>query len=233
MDGLERCTYILCRKDAMNSPSKSEELEQASNNAMVTSHATDTLFDIDLATNLVAGIVKQAIEKRDKIREAIAKMLKQNVLQEPTFSYPRFVLLRQFSCYRRSLLSGFLIATGGLQDSLRKASLVALVEYLHATNAVDLNERNSGELILSMDILWVLCQYKRFNRVINPTYKAKKFKKIADCARIGGGSEKQRLLGKADQEFLTLLKDYITHFAAVNGLEANMSKSMSTLEELS
>ncbi|GMH32082.1 hypothetical protein Nepgr_033926 [Nepenthes gracilis] len=98
-------------------------------------------------------------------------MLEQNVLQEPTFSYPRFVQLFQFSCYRRSLLSGFLIATNGLQDSQRKASLVALVEYLRAINAVDLNERNSRELILSMDILWVLRHYKRFDRVINPTYK--------------------------------------------------------------
>ncbi|GMH28815.1 hypothetical protein Nepgr_030658 [Nepenthes gracilis] len=198
MDGLERCTYILCKRDAVNSLSKSKELEQASDNAVVTSHATDTLFNIDLATNLVAGIVKQAVEKMDKIREAAAKVLQRILYNntifvpfiphrekleeiipnklglkwgEPTFSYPRFVQLLQFSCYRRPLLSGFLIATGGLQDSLRKASLVALVEYLHATNVVDLNERNSRELILSMDILWVLRQYKRSDRVINPTYR--------------------------------------------------------------
>ncbi|GMH32083.1 hypothetical protein Nepgr_033927 [Nepenthes gracilis] len=85
MDGLERCTYILCRRDAMNFLNKSEELGQASNNAVVTSHATDTLFDIDLATNLVAGIVKQADEKMDKVREAAAEVLRRILYNNTIF----------------------------------------------------------------------------------------------------------------------------------------------------
>lgn len=86
----------------------------------------------------------------------------------PTFSYPRFVQLLKFDCYSKSVLSGLVISIGGLQDSLRKAALSALLEYLQMDE--DFNNR-SKEYMLSSDILWVLQLYKRCDRVIIPTLK--------------------------------------------------------------
>ncbi|KAL8138024.1 hypothetical protein V2J09_004025 [Rumex salicifolius] len=187
IDGLERCTYILCKDYLVESKSAPLTDETV---------IANQLFDVDLATNLVTGLIKQAVEKMDKLREVAANTLQRILynktffvpfipykeeLQEyfpaevaqkwgdPTFSYPRFVQLLQFSCYSRHLLSGLVIAIGGLQDSLKKTSLTALLEYLHPTNGNE--EISSRELSLSMDILWVLEQYKRCDRVIVPTLK--------------------------------------------------------------
>lgn len=92
-----------------------------------------------------------------------------NSLQVPTFSYPRFVQLLQLSCYSKYIISGLVISIGGLQDSLRKASLSALLDYLQSTETEGQN--NSREFALSTDILWVLQNYKRCDRVIIPTLK--------------------------------------------------------------
>ena len=68
------------------------------------------------------------------------------------------------------MLSGLVISIGGLQDSLRKASLTALLEYLQVVESEDQNER-SREYMLSTDMLWVLQQYRRCDRVIVPALK--------------------------------------------------------------
>lgn len=190
MDGLERCSYILCKRDAIGSQSKVEECLQVPGYDLIRVDEMNLLFDADLATNLVGGVLKQAVEKMDKLREAAANILQRILyngtifipfipyrekLEEiipndaelkwgvPTLSYPRFVQLLELSCYSKSLLSGLVVAIGGLQDSLRKASLTALLDYLH--------EKGSREINLSADILWVLQQYKRCDRVITPTLK--------------------------------------------------------------
>lgn len=69
MDGLERCTHILCKRD------------------MVENNQTHPLFDANLATVLVGGIVKQAVEKMDKLREIAAKVL-QRILYDKTVFVP-------------------------------------------------------------------------------------------------------------------------------------------------
>lgn len=79
--------------------------------------------------------------------------------------------LLRFSCYSRSLLSGLVISIGGLQESLRKPSLSALLEYLQGVKTED--ERNSREYMLSSDMLWVLHKYRKCDRVIVPTLKVK------------------------------------------------------------
>lgn len=70
MDGLERCTYILCKRDSIGGRSgridSSLELEP---------NHLHLLFDENLATSIVGGICKQAVEKMDKLREAAAKVL--------------------------------------------------------------------------------------------------------------------------------------------------------------
>lgn len=67
MDALERCTYILCRRDTIGSKRETEEFSQVSE--------MDSLFNKELAVNLVGGILKQAVEKMDKLREIAAKVL--------------------------------------------------------------------------------------------------------------------------------------------------------------
>lgn len=69
------------------------------------------------------------------------------------------------------VVSGLVISIGGLQDSLRKAALGALLEYLQATESKHEKDTNSSEFSLSTDILWVLQKYKRCDRVIIPTLK--------------------------------------------------------------
>ncbi|KAK3429957.1 hypothetical protein EUGRSUZ_E01450 [Eucalyptus grandis] len=200
MDGLERCTYILCKRESLSSsvrPCGFEHSPNLSNDELVDNEGT-LLFDTNLATTLVAGIVKQAVEKMDKLREAAATVLQRVLynreisvpfiphrekLEEiipnkkglkwgvPTFSYPRFVQLLQSSCYSRSLVSGLVISIGGLQDSLRKASTSALLEYLQGEDNESLDRNKSREYTLSCDVLWVLEQYRKCDRVITPTLK--------------------------------------------------------------
>ncbi|KAF7825369.1 Tubulin-folding cofactor D [Senna tora] len=185
LDGLEKCTYMLCKRDLLTDDrlNKNQDLP---------------LFDENLASSLVGGICKQAVEKMDKLREAAANVLYRILYNQmvyiphipfrekleeivakdadtksavPTFSYPRFVQLLQFGCYSREVLSGLVISIGGLQDSLKRASLSALLDYLQGFESEDPTSRMSRECMLSGDILWVLQQYKKCDRVIIPTLK--------------------------------------------------------------
>lgn len=90
-------------------------------------------------------------------------------MQDPTFSYHQFMQLLQVSCYSKYVVSGLVISIGGLQESLRKASLSALIDYLNGTATE--GDENPRVLSLSMDILWVLQKYERCDRVVIPTLK--------------------------------------------------------------
>lgn len=72
-------------------------------------------------------------------------------------------------------MSGLVISIGGLQDSLRKASISALLKYLQPVETEESNDRRSREHMLSADMLWVLQQYKKCDRVIVPTLKVMEF----------------------------------------------------------
>ncbi|KAM3685280.1 hypothetical protein ACJW31_11G105800 [Castanea mollissima] len=202
MYGLEKCIYILCKRDSIGSARKSDEVESSVSELpdcdSVKTNQMDSLFDANLASIIVGGVCKQAVEKMDKLREAAAKVLQRILYNKtiyipyipyreklekivpndtdikwgvPTLSYPRFVKLLQYDCYSRPVLSGLVISTGGLQESLKKASISALLKFLQAVEPEDLNEKRSREFKLSTDILWVLQQYKRCDRVIVPTLK--------------------------------------------------------------
>ncbi|KAI4356773.1 hypothetical protein L6164_000767 [Bauhinia variegata] len=190
LDGLERCTYMLCKRDLVFLTET-----QQSSNEILKNNQDFPLFDEKLCTSLVGGICKQAVEKMDKLREAAANVLHRILYNQavyipfrekleeivpkeaerkwavPTYSYPRFVMLLQFSCYSRYVLSGLVISIGGLQDSLKRASLSALLDYLQRAESEDPATRMSREYMLSVDILWVLQQYKKCDRVIIPTLK--------------------------------------------------------------
>ncbi|KAF4384712.1 hypothetical protein F8388_004019 [Cannabis sativa] len=201
MDGLERCTYILCNRASVGLTEISGEVEPSSelhNSDLVENNQSTSIFDANLATTVVGGICKQAVEKMDKLREVAAMVLQrilyckivyiphipyreklEGIVPEktdlkwtvPSFSYPRFVQLLQFSCYSRLVLSGLVISIGGLQESLRKSSLSALLDYLQAVEIGNEDERKSREYMLSTDMLWVLQNYRKCDRVIIPTLK--------------------------------------------------------------
>ncbi|KAI5017455.1 hypothetical protein ZWY2020_042343 [Hordeum vulgare] len=200
MDALERCTFILCKRDAVAvraAPAAEDESEPSDMDANAIS-ITYQLFDSAIVQDLVAGIAKQAVEKIDKIREIAVRALQRilynqeqfvpsipyrKLLEEiipnnsdlewavPTVSYPRLVKILQASCYSKPVLSGLVISTGGLQESLRKASTSALVGYLQDSSINIDDEGKSREYLLSRDILWVLQRYQKCDRVITPTLK--------------------------------------------------------------
>lgn len=69
MDGLGRCTHILCK---MDTPENNE---------------STSLFDESLATDIIGGVCKQAVEKMDKLREAAVKAL-QGILYNKNLHIP-------------------------------------------------------------------------------------------------------------------------------------------------
>lgn len=200
MDGLERCTYILCRRDSAGSlkASNVEHLVELPDKDLVTLDLFYPLLDTNVVTNLVGGFAKQAAEKMDKLRDTAARTLQRilynrqyfipsiphrEILQDiipyetnlkwgdPSVCYPRLVRLLHVSCYSRSVLSGLVISVGGLQESLRKASVAALLEYIQAPGGDIVEKKNAREHKLSTDLLWILQQYQKCDRVITPTFK--------------------------------------------------------------
>lgn len=193
--GIEKCTYILCRRSSLVSTSQlqgSKSILEWQNKDNIPDDEVQSYFDASLSTSLVGGLVKQAVEKMDKIRELAAKVLQRILYSntvsvpfiafqeklkdiipekadsewgEPAFLYPRYIQLLQLGCYSKYVISGLVISIGGLQDSLRKVSLSALLDYLQGKEAKD------RELNLASDILWVLQNYKRCDRVTVPTLK--------------------------------------------------------------
>ncbi|WJX15239.1 hypothetical protein P8452_05407 [Trifolium repens] len=204
LDGLEKCTYMLCKIDksgCLSGISDRNEIEPVVHpltDSMLKNNEERLLFDENLAANLVGGICKQAVEKMDKLRETAANILYRILYNQiiyiphipfrekleeiipkeadakwavPSYTYPRFVQLLQFGCYSRNVLSGLVISIGDLLDSLKRVSLSALLEYLKGVESEDPNTRTLREYMLSVDILWVLQQYKKCDRVIVPTLK--------------------------------------------------------------
>ncbi|KAH7659511.1 Tubulin-specific chaperone D C-terminal protein [Dioscorea alata] len=200
MNGLERCAYILCKRDPVNSLKANHDEHQSAvpEPYLVTEDPVSSMFDADIATNLVGGLAKQAVEKLDKLREVSCKILQRilynqsylipfiphrEVLEDiipnktdlmwgmPSVSYPRLVKLLQFSCYSRHVLSGLVVSVGGLQESLQRTALCALLEYVNVSEADPNEKRNTREHLLSYDFLWILQQYQKCDRVITPTLK--------------------------------------------------------------
>ncbi|KAI5409462.1 hypothetical protein KIW84_055049 [Lathyrus oleraceus] len=57
------------------------------------------------------------------------------------------------------------------KKSLKRVSLLTLLEYLEGIESKDPNTTTPREYMLSVDILWVLQQYRKDDRVIVPTLK--------------------------------------------------------------
>lgn len=87
MDALERCTFILCKRDAVAvraAPAAEDESESSDMDANAIS-TTYQLFDSAIAQDLVAGIAKQAVEKIDKIREIAVRTLQRILYNQEQF----------------------------------------------------------------------------------------------------------------------------------------------------
>jgi tubulin-specific chaperone D len=102
------------------------------------------------------------------------------LLQVPAVSYPLLVKLLQVSCYSNPVLLGFVISTGGLLESLKKASTSALVGYLQDSDINTSCRGKTKEYLLSCDLLWVLKHYQKCDHVITPTLKVVKSIHIPD-----------------------------------------------------
>ncbi|KAJ4829972.1 hypothetical protein Tsubulata_925447 [Turnera subulata] len=174
IEGLESCTYLLCTMDSTRKSYGTESGSEISNSD-VAENNQPLFFDENLAITLIGGIAKQAVEKMDRIREAAAKVLQRILYNKeifvpfiahrekledivpnvadlkwgvPAFSYPRFVELLQFSCYSKPVLS---VGTEGAYKGMSRTSM------------------------LGTDILWVLLQYRKSDRVVVPTLKLPMF----------------------------------------------------------
>ncbi|XP_031483378.1 tubulin-folding cofactor D isoform X1 [Nymphaea colorata] len=194
MDGLERCTYIFCEKQRLIKKAAVHCSSNTEDHDFAVEANKFVLFDEDLAIKLVGSLAKQAVEKIDKVR-SIAGAILQRILHNrrtfvqciphrdaleqiipndskinwgaPNISYQVIVQLLQFSCYSKAVLSGLVTCTGGLTDSLQKASIEALLKYLQISTGT----QNDREKMLILDLLWVLQQYKKDDRVIIPALK--------------------------------------------------------------
>ncbi|KAI5064124.1 hypothetical protein GOP47_0020794 [Adiantum capillus-veneris] len=151
IEGLKQCTELLC--SAMG-PSK-ESMRQKGEDDL-------TWFDHALTVRLVGGLIKQALEKINRVRDVAGRTL-QNILHNklvdipciphkealkilipedntinwgaPDDVFPRLVPVLQFPVYRMHAMSGLVISIGGLGDSLGKVSLSCLLDFLQGEHA--------------------------------------------------------------------------------------------------
>lgn len=77
LDALERCTFILCKRDivALRAAPATGHESELGDMEVNSSNTSQRLFDSGIAQDLVAGIAKQAVEKIDKMREIAIKTL--------------------------------------------------------------------------------------------------------------------------------------------------------------
>lgn len=89
----------------------------------------------------------------------------------PSNCFPCLVRLLQFNEYRSSVLSGLVISIGGLADSLRKASLSALLEYIQISSDGEPKIDKEKAKLLSIDFLEIFRHYPKIDRITIPTLK--------------------------------------------------------------
>lgn len=93
--GLEKCSYILCQRGSLCYERGLDEIKSSELHKKETTEDSQVqlYFDETLAINLIGGLVKQAVEKMDKIRELAAKVI-QRILYNETIFIP-FIAFRE------------------------------------------------------------------------------------------------------------------------------------------
>ncbi|EFJ25897.1 hypothetical protein SELMODRAFT_413196 [Selaginella moellendorffii] len=157
MEALETCTVLLCKLSD-----------------------TQSLVDERFAVRVFGGLIKQAAEKIDRIREAAGKTLQRMLhkqeftipclphrceLQQifpsdesllwadPMVAYPRLVRLILFPAYRSYFVAGLIVSVGGISQTLGKVSLQALLDFLNYRI-----ENDNREISLDQDRTGVLAR---------------------------------------------------------------------------
>eukprot|EP00249_Psilotum_nudum_P020538 c27747_g1_i1 orf=323-4195(+) len=174
MEGIEQCSYILCNVStlldmAACQMTAGEDMEDATATSVVDkdlhhfkescldSQPKGSVFDADLATRIVGGLVKQIMEKIDRVREVAGRTLQKIVHNkkvpipfiphndelgfivpnDPCFNwgvpadvFPRLVHLLKFPEYQSFVISGLVISIGGLSESLSRIALTAMLDFL-------------------------------------------------------------------------------------------------------
>ncbi|KAL3695132.1 hypothetical protein R1sor_008783 [Riccia sorocarpa] len=198
MEGIERCTYLLCRIQTLRG--KVVDTEKPMNGSEGSKYGC--LLTEAIGLQVIGGLAKQAVEKIDRVRDAAGSTLQRILLnchvpdsciphkQElkeivsddttlnwaaPADSFPRLVKLVKFLEYRAYLLSGLVIAIGGLADSLAKVSASALIDYVSTASSqiTDGGDQNVTSALdwLAVELGHVLSGYAGIDRVVIPTLK--------------------------------------------------------------
>lgn len=200
MEALEKCTYIICRSLTAFTGNgiNTRQAYTSDEGFMSDTQKENSLFDSNLAARLIGGIAKQAVEKIDKVRDIAGRTL-QRILHNdyifvpyiphrcelevivpkdgtfnwaaPSNCFPCLVRLLQFNEYRTCVLSGLVISIGGLADSLRKASLSALLEYVQISSDGEPKIDKEKAKWLSIDFLEIFRCYPKIDRITIPTLK--------------------------------------------------------------
>lgn len=175
MTALERWAYLLAARND-------------------SSGQTATLFSVEMGTNLMRALLKQAVEKIDRVRDNASKIicrilsndLVRNIPHKQELasvivhhdstselidwssaekSFPIFVKLLILDIYRYSILSGLVVSMGGMSSHVFKYSTTALIEYMKQ------EQQELGEKVFS-DMLAVGLEYAQDDRVIVPLLKS-------------------------------------------------------------
>jgi len=153
--------------------------------------AGSPLFTTDMGTNLMSALLKQAVEKIDRVRDNASKIIVR-ILARPEVSniphkeelssvihknesemvdwssaeksFPIFVQLLSLDVYRYTILSGLVVSMGGMSSHVFKYSTTALVEYLRKNDQVT-------ELVFS-DLVNIGAKFAQDDRVIVPLLKS-------------------------------------------------------------
>ena len=150
------------------------------------------LFTVEMATSLMCSLLKQAVEKIDRVRDNACRSIVRILANEHSKniplreeisqiihssddgslvdwssaekSFPIFVKLLPLEIYRYSLLSGLVVSMGGMSSHVFKHSTTALIDYLKTSD--DMSEK-----ILTV-MLEIGVQYALDDRVIVPLLKS-------------------------------------------------------------
>ncbi|KAI8340643.1 tubulin folding cofactor D C terminal-domain-containing protein [Chlamydoabsidia padenii] len=152
-------------------------------------HGKD-LYTLDTNTRLIGVLMKQSVERIDRVRELAGsvltelvysdsmelphvEILKQSFAGDLSFSspdtlYPVMVKLLSYSEYRLELLTGIIASAGGLTESLVRHASSNLIQYVNSlpVTTTDAHECSIEDIIRTM--FEIFARYEKQDRVIIP-----------------------------------------------------------------
>ncbi|BBN05956.1 tubulin-specific chaperone D [Marchantia polymorpha subsp. ruderalis] len=259
MEGIERCTYLLCgiRDPSIQTSAHMNGSENLSN---------DVILSEAMGLQVVGGLAKQAVEKIDRVRDVAGRTLQRLLFNSeiptaciphkeelreifsndftlnwaaPAISFPRLVQLLKFPGFRSFVLSGLVIAIGGLADSLGKVSGSALVDFLNGLDQSKTESRSEEDFCRNFDWLAVelgrvLVRYAGNDRGAIPTLKTidilfgrgifSASKPLSEQTAVDLLTLiRQELRGCKDVAKLLAVISILSHFASLEGLVRSQS----------